>query len=98
MARTPKASETTLLRVLAVLLEAHKEGAWLHGIDVARKARKNTALVYPVLDRLHVDGRVTVDYDPPTCPARVRRQLYQLTAEGIASAKGFSEPGTGATP
>jgi DNA-binding PadR family transcriptional regulator len=96
----------SLLRVLAALLKAYDKREWLHGIDVARRARAKHAAVYPMLDKLQENGWIEADWDPPTRPARVRHPLYQLTREGVHAALRLSaehgrvepEPGDGPRP
>lgn len=84
-----------LLRVLKVLLAAYEKREALYGIEVARRAGVTTAAAYPMLDRLQLEAWVEADWEPPTCPARDRHPLYQLTPAGVVAARRFQAEGRG---
>lgn len=82
--KTPFKITGATLDVLEVLIS----GDELHGFAIAKAAGKPTGSVYPILLRLEGAGWVESRWEeehPET--GRPRRRFYQLTADGMASAR-----------
>jgi PadR family transcriptional regulator, regulatory protein PadR len=76
-----------LERVLRVFLA--DPSARRYGYDLMKAARLPSGTLYPMLARLHDQGLVTSEWEPPSDDAggRPPRKYYQLTGEGIRVAR-----------
>jgi PadR family transcriptional regulator, regulatory protein PadR len=76
-----------LERVLRVFLA--DPSARHHGYDLMKAARLPSGTLYPMLARLHDQGLVTSEWEPPPADANGRppRKYYQLTGEGVRVAR-----------
>jgi PadR family transcriptional regulator, regulatory protein PadR len=76
-----------LERVLRVFLA--DTSARRYGYDLMKAARLPSGTLYPMLARLHDQGLVTSEWEPPPDDAAGRppRKYYQLTGEGIRVAR-----------
>ncbi|MEE1761189.1 PadR family transcriptional regulator [Streptomyces sp. SP18BB07] len=93
--KTPFRITGATLDVLEVLLSAEE----LHGFAVAKAAGKPTGSVYPILLRLEEAGWVESRWETEHPDAgRPRRRFYQLTADGMASARAIIKERRGPTP
>lgn len=70
--------------VLGVLLAAG-DHAW--GLQIAKKARRPTGSVYPILARLESAGWVESTWEEEDGRRGARRRLYKLTPDGAQAAK-----------
>jgi DNA-binding MarR family transcriptional regulator len=57
-----------------------------HGFNLARRARRPTGTIYPILMRLEEMGWLESRWDEDTPAGRPRRRLYHLTEAGLAGA------------
>ena len=76
-----------LERVLRVFLA--DVSAPRYGYDLMKAARLPSGTLYPMLARLHEQGLVTSEWEPPPADANGRppRKYYQLTGEGARVAR-----------
>lgn len=76
-----------LERLLQVLLA--DPSARRYGYDLMKAARLPSGTLYPMLARLHDQGLVTSEWEPPRddTSGRPPRKYYQLTGEGIRVAR-----------
>ena len=76
-----------LERVLRVFLA--DPSARQYGYNLMKAARLPSGTLYPLLARLHEQGLVTSEWEPPPADASGRppRKYYQLTSEGIRAAR-----------
>jgi PadR family transcriptional regulator, regulatory protein PadR len=74
------------LSVLAVLCQQPSE--WQHGYALAKLTGLKSGTLYPILIRLADRGLVEACWQDEPQPGRPRRQMYRLTAAGLASATG----------
>ena len=60
-----------------------------YGYDLMKAARLPSGTLYPMLARLHDQGLVTSEWEPPPADTNGRppRKYYQLTGEGIRIAR-----------
>jgi DNA-binding PadR family transcriptional regulator len=72
------------LAVLAALAEEPSQ--WRHGYALAGQTGLKSGTLYPILIRLAERGLVEACWQDEPVPGRPRRHLYQLTADGLASA------------
>ncbi|MFF0721326.1 PadR family transcriptional regulator [Micromonospora sp. NPDC003816] len=75
----------TLLAVLDALLEADNHE--LHGWAIMKTTGKSGPTIYKILERLAESKWVTFRWDTDTEPGKPRRRYYQLTGEGVSSAR-----------
>ncbi|CBG73115.1 conserved hypothetical protein [Streptomyces scabiei 87.22] len=81
------------------MLEVLISGEELHGFSVAKAAGKPTGSVYPILLRLEEAGWVESRWEAEHPePGRPRRRFYQLTAEGMTSARATVKERRGQLP
>lgn len=76
------------LDVLEALLEAHRQGAELHGWAIIKATKRTGPTVYRILDRLYEAGwieRRWEELDPDS--TNPRRRYYFLTGEGVPAAR-----------
>ena len=75
-----------LERVLRVFLA--DPSARRYGYDLMKAARLPSGTLYPMLARLHDQGLVTSEWEPPPADASGRppRKYYQLTGDGVRAA------------
>jgi PadR family transcriptional regulator, regulatory protein PadR len=76
-----------LERVLRVFLA--DPSARHYGYDLMKAARLPSGTLYPMLARLHDQGLVTSEWEPPPDDAAGRppRKYYQLTSDGLRAAR-----------
>jgi PadR family transcriptional regulator PadR len=74
------------LSVLAALYE--QPSGWQHGYALASQAGLKSGTLYPILIRLSDRGLIEACWQEEPAPGRPRRQLYRLTADGLARAAG----------
>ncbi len=83
MPRKPNSSRQTR----AVLAElGARPHAWRHGYDICQATRLRSGTVYPLLIRLHDQGLLEAEWQPPEGPGRPPRHVYRLTAAGLKAA------------
>ena len=81
--RTAFSAQT--LAVLAAL--AAEPSAWRHGYDLARETGLKSGTLYPILVRLADREIVQACWEEDQPAGRPRRHLYQLTTDGLATAR-----------
>jgi len=81
--RTAFSAQT--LAVLAAL--AARPSDWRHGYDLARETGLKSGTLYPILVRLADQEIVQACGEEGQPAGRPRRQLYQLTTDGLATAR-----------
>ena len=81
--RTAFSAQT--LAVLAAL--AAEPSAWRHGYDLARETGLKSGTLYPILVRLADQEIVQACWEDGQPAGRPRRHLYQLTTDGLATAR-----------
>ena len=81
--RTAFSAQT--LAVLAAL--AAEPSAWRHGYDLARETGLKSGTLYPILVRLAHREIVQACWEDGQPAGRPRRHLYQLTTDGLATAR-----------
>lgn len=91
MPRKPNRSPQTR----AVLAELSlRPQAWRHGYDLCEATGLRSGTVYPLLVRLHDQGLLEAEWQPPENPGRPPRHVYRLTAAGLeAAAEATAAPG-----
>ena len=67
--------------VLAELLEAR--GRWSHGYELSQATGIASGTLYPLLIRLHAQGCLEAEWQPPAVTGRPARHAYRLTAAGV---------------
>jgi DNA-binding PadR family transcriptional regulator len=87
MKRSRRASPQTSSVVLALAAEPR---SWRHGYDLCRETGLKAGTVYPILIRLADQGLLVTDWERPQGLGRSPRQLYRLSAQGLALARGLS--------
>ncbi len=83
MPRKPNRSRQT--RAVLTELSASPQ-AWRHGYDICQATRLRSGTVYPLLIRLHDQGLLEAEWQPPEGPGRPPRHVYRLTAAGLRAA------------
>ena len=83
MPRKPNKSPQT--RAVLVELSARPQ-AWRHGYDLCEATGLQSGTVYPLLIRLHDQGLLEAQWQPPEKPGRPPRHVYRLTAAGLEAA------------
>ncbi len=83
MPRKPNSSRQT--RAVLAELSARPQ-AWRHGYDICQATRLRSGTVYPLLIRLHDQGLLEAEWQPPEDPGRPPRHVYRLTAAGLKAA------------
>ena len=74
--------------VLAALLEAR--GRWSHGYELSQATGIASGTLYPLLIRLHAQGCLEAEWQPPAALGRPPRHAYRLTAAGVQLARSQS--------
>lgn len=74
-----------LERVLRALLE--DPAAPRYGYDLMKAAKLPSGTLYPMLSRLQEQGLVTSAWETPAEEGQRPRRYYQLTAEGVSTAR-----------
>jgi DNA-binding PadR family transcriptional regulator len=81
--RKPNNSRQT--RAVLAELSARPQ-AWRHGYDICQATGLRSGTVYPLLIRLHDQGLLEAEWQPPEGPGRPPRHVYRLTAAGLRAA------------
>lgn len=96
MVRARSLSQQTRV-VLSALLRAGERGA--HGYEIGQTAGIKSGTLYPILMRLADQGFLEAEWREPDVAGRPPRQVYRLTAGGVALAqRNPPEPRTSADP
>jgi PadR family transcriptional regulator PadR len=70
-----------LIQVALALLDDSVDRHW--GYDLSKRARVRSGVLYPMLQRMLVDGWLADGWEEPPLPSdRPARRYYQLTDEG----------------
>lgn len=78
-----------LLKVLAALMDRHRLGEEVYGLDIIRETGLASGTVYPLLDRLVEANLLEARFETPDekTKGRPRRRYYRLTGTGVAQAQ-----------
>lgn len=84
-------------KVLSALLEEGAQGA--HGYEIIQRLGIKSGTLYPILARLVDQGFLVAKWQEPEVSGRPPRQIYRLTASGVALARRApAGSGTGDAP
>lgn len=73
--------------VLQVMLSS--PGSHWYGLEIGREAGLRSGTIHPILARLERRGWITSEWEEidPKTEGRPRRRYYQLTGQGVVSAR-----------
>ncbi|MEO3811870.1 helix-turn-helix transcriptional regulator [Sphaerisporangium sp. B11E5] len=83
----PSRVTASLLKVLAVFIQAFEDDTGLHGWAIKKAAGLSGAATYKMLDRLEDAGWVAGQWEPSPEAGKPQRRVYRLTPTGERAAR-----------
>ncbi len=93
MPRNRRPSKQMLLLLEALSARAQQ---WRHGYDLMKETGMLSGTLYPLLMRMAEQGLIEAEWRDPTQPGRPARNVYRLTAAGVALARTVADAATAA--